>query len=110
MSEKDSAQRDLLEKIIAMQDKLMPALKEYGKEHDIPSDLRRAMEHIEMWDKEVAHEEGHDKGYREWPPKQFANALREHIAMFPNHTEREWIQEYERLVEKLPYDADREHV
>ena len=110
MSDQDSAQRDLLGKIIAMQDKIMPALDRYEAADELPADLRKAKENIQMWDKEVERADGRDKAYREWPPKQFAHALKKHLSMFDNHTTKEWIQEYERLVERLHYDADREHL
>lgn len=107
-----SEQRELLQKIIAMQDKIMPALEEYeaNGENNLPADLRKAMENIQMWDAEVEREMGDDKSYREWPPKQFAHQLEKHITLFKDHTLKDRIREYNQLVGRLPYDFDRAHV
>lgn len=107
---KVSANRQLLEKIIAMQDKIMPTLDSFEAKGELPADLRKAKENIQMWDAEVEKEDGHDKGYREWPPKKFAKELHKHISMFDDHTIKDLIREYNELVGKLDYDFDREHV
>lgn len=104
------ANKELLQKIIAMQDRIFKQMDELDKEGKITSDLKESREKIEQWAKAVNKEEGNDKSYREWPPKQFAHDLKKHINAFGNHEGTQLIQEYEELVGKLPYDHDREHV
>ncbi len=101
---------ELLQKIIAMQDRIFKQIDELDKEGKITSDLKESREKVEQWAKSVNKEEGNDKSYREWPPKQFAHDLKKHINAFGNHEGTQLVQEYEELVGKLPYDHDREHV
>ncbi len=105
-----AANRELLDKIIAMQDKVFKAMEPLEAAGDVPSDLRKAAEKAKRWEEAVEGELGDDKSFREWPPKQLAHELRKHIGIFGNHEHTQLVQEYEELVGKLPYDHDREHV
>lgn len=105
-----TANKELQDKIIAMQQRIFREMEPLEKEGRVPSDLREAKEKVERWQETIEGDFGDDKSYREWPPKQFAHALKKHIDIFGNHEHTQWIQEYEELVGKLPYDADREHV
>lgn len=105
------ADKELLHKIIDMQDKhIMPKLDELAAHSELPSSLFDAQQKVLEWQEAVLKEDGHDKSYREWPPKQFAHELKKHINLFGNHEGTQWVREYEELVAKLPYDHDREHV
>lgn len=104
------ADKELLEKIIAMQDRIFKQMDELDKEGKITNDLKEARRKAEDWAKAVDKEEGNDKSYREWPPKQLAHELKKHINAFGNHEGTQWVREYEELVGKMDYDADHEHV
>lgn len=104
------ADKESLDKIIKMQDRIMPKLDELAAESSLPSSLEEAQQKVLDWQKAVLKEEGHDTSYREWPPKQFAHELKKHINLFGNHEGTQLIREYEELVAKMPYDHDREHV
>lgn len=104
------ADKELLHKIIAMQDRIFAQMDQLDKEGRITSDLKEARKKAEDWAAAVDKEDGHDKSYREWPPKQLAHELKEHINAFGNHEGTQLVREYEELVEKLPYDHDRERV
>ncbi len=105
-----AADRELLDKIIAMQDKVFKAMEPLEAAGKVPADLRKAAENAKHWEKTVEGDFGNDESFREWPPKQLATKLRKHIGIFGNHEHTQLVQEYEELVGKLPYDADREHV
>lgn len=98
--------KELIEKLIAMQGKIMPALDRYEAADELPHDLRKAKENVVLWTREVERE-GTTKDPHEWPVKQFAQALRKHIAMFDDHTVKDRIREYEELVGKMPYNFDK---
>ena len=85
--------KELLEKIIAKQNLIIPAMKKTGETKDIPEKLRHAMAAAEEW------------AARRWPVKQLAEEAHEHIALF-DHETRQQIQEYCELVARLPYDDD----
>lgn len=105
------ADKELLDKIIAMQDEhIMPKLDELAAQGAVPSSLQEAQRKVLEWQAAVRKEDGHDQSYREWPPKQFTHELKKHINLFGNHEGTQWVREYEELVAKLPYDHDREHV
>ena len=97
--------KQLLEKIIAKQEKIVAMLDEAGRTEDIPEKLRHAQEAAEEWARVIQKEEGRDKEARRWPVKQFAQQLHEHSGIL-GHEGREQIQEYCELVGRLPYDDD----
>ena len=97
--------KELLEKIIAKQNVVIPAIKKAGEHEDIPEKLRHAMEAAEEWADVIEKKEGRDKEARRWPVKQFAEEAHEHIAQF-DHETRQQIQEYCELVKRLPYNDD----
>ena len=91
--------KELLEKIIAKQNLIIPAMEKTGETKDIPEKLRHAMTAAEEWADVI------DKEARRWPVKQLAEEAHEHIALF-DHETRQQIQEYCELVARLPYDDD----
>jgi len=97
--------KELLEKIIAKQSVIIPAMEKTGETKDIPEKLRHAMAAAEEWADVIEKKEGRDKEARRWPVKQFAEEAHEHIALF-DHETRQQIQEYCELVARLPYDDD----
>ncbi|MEC4184013.1 hypothetical protein VJ918_04245 [Adlercreutzia sp. R21] len=97
--------KELLEKIIAKQNVVIPAISKASETEDIPEKLRHAMAAAEEWAAVVEKKEGRDKEARRWPVKQFAQEAHEHIALF-DHETRQQIQEYCELVACLPYDGD----
>lgn len=97
--------KELLEKIIAKQSIVIPAIKKTGETEDIPEKLRHAMDSAEEWALVIEKKGGRDKEARRWPVKQFATEAHEHIALF-DHETRQQIQEYCELVSRLPYDDD----
>lgn len=101
--------KELLHKIISMQNRIFEEMDRLGTD-TVTSDLKKARENAETWAQEVDKEDGRDKSYREWPPKQLAHELKKHINIFGNHEGTQLVREYEELVGKLPYDADHEHV
>ena len=88
--------KELLEKIIAKQSVIIPAMEKTGETKDIPE---------KEWADVIEKKEGRDKEARRWPVKQFAEEAHEHIALF-DHETRQQIQEYCELVARLPYDDD----
>ena len=104
------ADKELLHKIIAMQERVVKQMEPLEAQDIIPSKLEHAKEKAIDWARAVDKEEGHDKSYREWPPKQFAHELKKNINLFGNHEGTQLVREYEQLVGKMPYDADHEHV
>lgn len=104
------ADKELLHKIIAMQDRIFERMDALEAEGKVTSDLKKAREKAQLWASAVDKQEGNDKSYREWPPKQLAHELKKHIGIFGNHEGTQLVQEYEELVGKLPYDHDREHM
>lgn len=97
--------KELLEKIIAKQNIIIPAITKAGETEDIPEKLRHAMAAAKEWAAVIEKKEGRDKEARRWPVKQFAQEAHEHIALF-DHETRQHIQEYCELVARLPYDGD----
>ena len=97
--------KELLEKIIAKQSVIIPAMEKTGETKDIPEKLRHAMAAAEEWADVIEKKEGRDKEARRWPVKQFAEEAHEHIALF-DHETRQQILEYCELVARLPYDDD----
>ena len=97
--------KELLEKIIAKQNLIIPAMEKTGETKDITEKLRHAMAAAEEWADVIEKKEGRDKEARRWPVKQFAEEAHEHIALF-DHETRQQIQEYCELVARLPYDDD----
>lgn len=97
--------KELLEKIIAKQNLIIPAMEKTGETKDIPEKLRHAMAAAEEWADVIEKKEGRDKEARRWPVKQLAEEAHEHIALF-DHETRQQIQEYCELVARLPYDDD----
>ncbi|MFR0869624.1 MAG: hypothetical protein ACLSGS_11755 [Adlercreutzia sp.] len=97
--------KELLEKIIAKQSVIIPAMEKTGETKDIPEKLRHAMAAAEEWADVIEKKEGRDKEARRWPVKQLAEEAHEHIALF-DHETRQQIQEYCELVARLPYDDD----
>lgn len=97
--------KELLEKIIAKQNLIIPAMEKTGETKDIPEKLRHAMAAAEEWADVIEKKEGRDKEARRWPVKQLAEEAHEHIALF-GHETRQQIQEYCELVARLPYDDD----
>lgn len=104
------ADKELLHKIVEMQDRIIAEMDAIENQSLVTSDMKHAAEKAQEWGRAVMKEEGNDKSYREWPPKQFAHELKKHINAFGNHEGTQLVQEYEELVGKLPYDADHEHV
>ncbi|MCI8425146.1 MAG: hypothetical protein HFJ72_05735 [Adlercreutzia sp.] len=96
--------KELLEKIIAKQDKIIKAINA-DQAVDIPEKLRHAEEAAEAWARGIEGDDGRDKEERRWPVKQFSQELHEHIALF-DHETRQQIQEYCELVKRMPYDMD----
>ena len=105
-----TANKELEMKIITMQKRIFELMEPLEAEGKVTSDLSKAKDNVIKWQETIEGEFGDDKSYREWPPKQFAHELKKHINIFGNHEGTQLIQEYEELVGKLPYDADREHV
>lgn len=105
-----AANRELLDKIIAMQDRVFKQMEPLEAEGKVPSDLLKAKEKAMRWEETIEGEFGDDKSWREWPPKQLAHELKKHINIFGNHEGTQLVQEYEELVGKMHYAADREHV
>lgn len=64
--------KELLEKIIAKQSVIIPAMEKTGETKDIPEKLRHAMAAAEEWADVIEKKEGRDKEARRWPVKQFA--------------------------------------
>ncbi|MFR1166796.1 MAG: hypothetical protein ACLSDQ_03750 [Adlercreutzia equolifaciens] len=93
--------KELLEKIIAKQSVIIPAMEKTGETKDIPEKLRHAMAASEKWADVIEKKEGRDKEARRWPVKQLAEEAHEHIAPF-DHETRQQIQEYCELVARLP--------
>ncbi|MFR5090922.1 MAG: hypothetical protein ACLTDR_01920 [Adlercreutzia equolifaciens] len=93
--------KELLEKIIAKQNLIIPAMEKTGETKDIPEKLRHAMAAAEEWADVIEKKEGRDKEARRWPVKQLAEEAHEHIALF-DHETRQQIQEYCELVARLP--------
>lgn len=104
------ADKELLYKMIALQDRIFEQMEPLEKEDVVPSALEHAKDKAIEWAKAVQKEEGNDKSYREWPPKQLAHELKKNLDLFGNHEGTQWVREYEELVGKLLYDHDREHV
>lgn len=102
--------KELLQKIIAMQERIFEQMKPLEAEGKVPSKLEEAKEKVIRWQETIEGEFGDDRSYREWPPKQFAHELKKHMDIFGNHEGTQWVQEYEELVGKMPFDHDREHV
>lgn len=73
--------KELLEKIIAKQSVIIPAMEKTGETKDIPEKLRHAMAAAEEWADVIEKKEGRDKEARRWPVKQFAEEAHEHIAL-----------------------------
>lgn len=105
-----AADRELLDKIIAMQDRIFKAMEPLEAAGKVTGDLEEAKEKAMRWAETVQGDFGSDKSFREWPPKQLAHELKKHIGIFGNHEHTQLVQEYEELAGKLPYDHDREHV
>lgn len=105
-----AANRELLNKIIALQNRIFEAMEPLEADGKVTSDLEKAKEKALLWEKAVEGDLGNDASFREWPPKQLAHELKKHIGIFGNHEHTQLVQEYEELVSKLPYDHDREHV
>ncbi len=97
--------KELLEKIIAKQNVIIPAMEKAGETEDLPEKLRHAMAAATEWADIIEKKEGRDKEARRWPVKQLANEAHESIALF-DHETRQHIQEYCELVGRLPYDDD----
>ncbi|HJJ00860.1 MAG: hypothetical protein DBY20_01770 [Coriobacteriia bacterium] len=104
------ADKELLHKIVEMQERVIAQMDSLKDQDLVTNDLRKAADKAQEWARAVMKEEGNDKSYREWPPKQFAHELKKHINAFGNHEGTQLVREYEQLVGKLPYDADHEHV
>lgn len=105
-----TADRELLDKIIALQDKIFKQMEPLEAEGKVPSDLAKAKDKAIRWEQTIEGDYGDDKSWREWPPKQLAHELKKHLDIFGNHEGTQLVREYEELVGKMPYDADREHV
>ena len=104
------ADKELLHKIVEMQERVIAQMDSLKDQDLVTNVLRKAADKAQEWARAVMKEEGNDKSYREWPPKQFAHELKKHINAFGNHEGTQLVCEYEQLVGKLPYDADHEHV
>ena len=104
------ADKELLHKIVEMQERVIAQMDSLKDQDLVTNDLRKAADKAQEWARAVMKEEGNDKSYREWPPKQFAHELKKHINACGNHEGTQLVREYEQLVGKLPYDADHEHV
>ena len=104
------ADKELLHKIVEMQERVIAQMDSLKDQDLVTNDLRKAADKAQKWARAVMKEEGNDKSYREWPPKQFAHELKKRINAFGNHEGTQLVREYEQLVGKLPYDADHEHV
>lgn len=105
-----AANRELLDKVIAMQDRIFKEMEPLEAQGKVPSSLKEAQEKALRWQETIEGDFGDDKSFREWPPKQLAHELKKHIDIFGNHEHTQLVQEYEELVGRIPYDHDREHV
>lgn len=97
--------KELLEKIVAMQEEIIPAVRDAEQREDVPAPLRHAIDEGEQWADVIQKKDGRDKEARRWPVKQLAKELHEHVAMF-DHETRQRIKEYCELVKRLPNDDD----
>lgn len=97
--------KELLQKIIAKQEFIIPAVREAERREDIPEELRHAIDEGEQWADIIEKKEGRDKEARPKAVKQLAKLLHEHIELF-DHETRQQIQEYCELVKRLPYNDD----
>ncbi len=96
--------------VIELQKRVIDEMKHLEDEQVIPSALEHAKEKAIAWAEAVEKEDGNDKSYREWPPKQFAHELKKNITLCGNHEGTQTIREYEEAVGKIKYHADHEEV
>lgn len=70
------ADKELLHKIVEMQERVIAQMDSLKDQDLVTNDLRKAADKAQEWARAVMKEEGNDKSYREWPPKQFAHDSR----------------------------------
>ena len=91
-----------VEELIAKQNKIIAEIEAQGQ---LNEKLRKAIDNVQKWAEEATADDGHDTEAREWPIKDFALELKNSIEQFDKETKQD-IQEYEWMVEKIPYNYD----
>lgn len=102
--------REQYQHVLELQERVVREMKRLEAEGEVPSALEHAKEKAIAWAEAVEKEDGNDKSYREWPPKQFAHELKKNINLFGNHEGTQFVREYEQAVGKIKYNADHEEV
>lgn len=102
--------REQYQQVLELQERVVREMKRLEAEGEVPSALEHAKEKAIAWAEAVEKEDGNDKSYREWPPKQFAHELKKNINLFGNHEGTQFVREYEQAVGKIKYNADHEEV
>lgn len=98
--------KEAIEKVLAMQEKLIPKLEKLDADGVLTSDVAEAAREAGEWDYQYENRNRLDLEPRRWEPHKLARLLHKHISDYPRDIKRD-VQEYCYAVEKMGYDADR---
>lgn len=98
--------KEAIDKVLAMQEALIPKLEKLDDEGVLTSDVAEAVREAKTWDYQYENRDALDLEPRRWEPHKLARLLHKHIADYPRDIKQD-VQEYCYAVDKIGYDADK---